>query len=489
MQGSKIWFAVAIIIVILVLGSLVGYYFLTNNNRTNSVTGVTSETGSSSLQFSQTIISQSTVSSISIATTSQGWLTYHNNLARTGLDAGEPSISNMPPTLSWKSQTLDGAIYAEPLVDGNMVIAATENNSVYALDANTGKVIWQRNLGAPVSGSSLPCGDINPSGITGTPAIDGTSNTIFAVAYLKQGGHTLFALNVANGHVVFQRNVDPPGVSALVEQERGALAISQGMVYIPYGGLEGDCGQYHGFVIGVPENDSSSSISYQDPTGREGGIWASSGIAVDSLSGDLYVATGNSETTSSFDFGDAVIKLSPSLKVLGYFAPSNWASLNSGDVDLGSVAPLLVGNNTIFQIGKQGVGYLLNQSKLGTIGGEEFSGQVCSAYGGLAYSASVVYVPCNGEGGIRALNVNPVAHNFTQIWTSAKSFDAGPPIVSGGGVWSIDTSRGILYGLNETTGAVAFSYSLGSVAHFSTPSSGDGHIFVAGNDQVIAISD
>jgi outer membrane protein assembly factor BamB len=365
-----------------------------------------------------------------------------------------------------------------------MVIAATENNSIYALNVINGSIIWHKNLGQPVDGSTLPCGDINPSGITGTPVIDPKTNMLYVVAYLSQGGHELFGLNIASGAVVSERNVDPPGVSVSVEQERGALALSQSMIYIPYGGLAGDCGQYHGFVIGAPENNSFSPLSYQTPTGREGGIWAPSGMAVDN-SGNIYVATGNSEASTNFDFGDAVIRLSPSLQETGYFAPTNWAALNSGDVDIGSVGPALLNNQTIFQIGKEGVGYLLNGSNLGGIGGQEFSVRVCSgAFGGTAYTSSYLYVPCTN--GVVALYVNTTSHSFRTVW-NGPNFNSGPPIVSGGMVWDIDTSNGALYALNATNGHTIFTYQIGGVERFVTPSSADGRVFVGAGDVIEAI--
>jgi outer membrane protein assembly factor BamB len=393
-------------------------------------------------------------------------------------------VIGVAPNFAWKSPILDGAVYAEPLVDQGMVIVVTENNSVYALSEKDGQPIWHKNLGLPVLASTLPCGDIDPSGITGTPAIDGARNTLYVVAYVREIGHVLFALFLNNGTTIFERNVDPPGVSVSVEQERGALAVSQGMVYVPYGGLDGDCGEYHGFVIGVPEDNSSASISYEVPTGREGGIWAPAGMAVDS-SGNIYVATGNSEANSVFDFGDAVIKLSPTLRVVDYFAPTNWATLNAGDTDLGSVAPLLLDNQTIFQIGKEGVGYLLDANNLGKIGGQEFSGQVCPAYGGLAFSGSTIYVPCSS--GIKALGVSLASHTFAMSWASV-SFDAGPPIIAGGLVWSIDLSGGELYALNQSSGNTVFTYKIGSVAHFSTPSAADGYVFVGADDDVEAFT-
>jgi outer membrane protein assembly factor BamB len=468
-------------VIIVIVGSIAAYTLVQSTSTSSQATS--SSAVSSSTETTIITSTSKTSSTTSISSNGQSWLTYHDDLSRSGLGS-EPSSLSVPPAYGWSSPTFDGAIYAEPLVYNGMVIAATENNSVYALSVTNGSIIWHENLGAPITGG-LPCGDIDPSGITGTPVIDPSTNTLYVVAYLAQGGHELFALNLSSGAVLSEKNVDPPGVSVTVEQERGALALSRGMVYIPYGGLYGDCGQYHGFVVGVPENNSFSPISYQVPTGREGGIWGPSGMAIDS-SGNIYVATGNSASTTNFDFGDAVIQLSPTLQETNYFAPSNWASLNSGDVDLGSVGPALLNDQTIFQIGKQGVGYLLDASNLGGIGAQKFSAQVCSgAYGGTAYAASILYVPCTN--GVFALEVNLTSHSFNQLW-SGPNYDAGAPIVAGGVVWDIDTGNGMLYALNATSGATVFTYHTGSVEHFVTPSFADGRIFVGTSSNVEAIT-
>src|SRR5581483_1059938 len=101
-------------------------------------------------------------------------------------------------------------------------IVVTEANSVYALNRGTGAVVWQKNLGAAVSGKSLPCGNIDPSGITGTPVVDAGAGTIDVVAFLADGAHhELFALDLAGGAVRWHRPIDPPGLSPKVEQERG----------------------------------------------------------------------------------------------------------------------------------------------------------------------------------------------------------------------------------------------------------------------------
>ena len=218
------------------------------------------------------------------------------------------------------------------------------------------------------------------------------------------------------------------------------------IVYVPYGGLYGDCGQYHGWMVGAPisyvslggsgsnnninNNVTSNSnvnstgivtrgseetrqqppplLSFQVPTIREGGIWAPSGAAIDQK-GSILVATGNGQASDNFDYGNSVIKLSSDLgKVIDWFAPSNWAELDSSDTDLGSVGPSVLSDNNIisedgknhdnttdtsevFQIGKEGIGYLLNGDKLGGIDGEIFSANVCDkgAYGGTAYAATL----------------------------------------------------------------------------------------------------
>jgi hypothetical protein len=379
--------------------------------------------------------------------------------------------------------SLDGQVYAEPLVCGNTVFVATENNSVYAINVTTGSVLWRTNLGAPVPGSALPCGDISPSGITSTPVIDVATDTLYVVAFLSTIQHVLFGLDVTNGAVTSDVVVNPPGATQDVEQQRGALVLVNGVVYVPYGGLDGDCGSYHGWVVGVSTNGSGGLLSYQVPTGREGGIWGTGGFAV-AANGDLYVATGNSDATTTFDYGDSVIELSPSLQVLGYFAPTNWAQLNSGDVDLGSVAPTILPNGDLFQIGKEGVGYILSGIDLGGVGGQVYEANVCSgAYGGTAHVGQSVLLPCTN--GVFDVNVGTSA--FSVVWQTA-SFFAGSPIVTGDVVWDVDVSNATLLGFNLSTGQLIFSFPLGTADHFITPAAAPGSLFVAGGNQLFAFA-
>ncbi len=413
--------------------------------------------------------------------TSGNWTTYHQNNLRSGTEPMAP-ISSIRS--EWAGPTgLDGQIYAEPLVCGSSVFVATEDDSVYAINATDGAVLWRTHLGTPMPGSSLPCGDIDPSGITGTPVIDVSTGTLYAVAFVTPGEHILFGLNVANGSVTSRVVVDPTGANPLVEQERGALALANGYVYVVYGGLYGDCGDYHGWVVGAPVSGSGGLISYQVPTHREGGIWATSGASV-AANGDLFVTTGNGDSSTTFDHGDSVIELSPSLSELGYFAPTDWAQLNEYDTDLGSLGPTLLPNGDVFQVGKAGVGYLLSAAELGGIGGQLANASVCGgAYGGTAHVGLSVFVPC--QDGLA--DVVAGATNFTVAW-QASGFDAGSPIVTGNIVWSVNISTADLMGFNVSSGQPVFSFPLGSVDHFISPTAAPGRLFVGAGTQVFCLA-
>lgn len=424
---------------------------------------------------------ESTATSTRVPAPASAWVTYHRNLARTGLDPTSPSLGQVRQ--KWTRQ-LDGQLYAEPLVAGGRVLAATESDSLYALDASSGRVLWHTRLGTPVDGATLPCGNINPSGITGTPAIDSGHGTAYAVGFLQPAHHVLFAVDLATGRVRWRRAIDPPGADPKVHQQRAALAVSRGRVYVAYGGLNGDCGDYHGWALSVPASSPRGALqAFRVPTQREGAIWAPSGPAVDAR-GNLFVSTGNGSSTNSFDFGNSVIRLSPSLQRTAFWAPRNFATLNANDTDLGSTGPVLLAGGSVFIIGKQGIGYLLDAGRLGGIGGELASRAVCSAaFGGSAYAAGLVYVPC--VDGLAAVRVTGRA--LSRAW-QGPGFRAGPPIVAGGAVWTVDLDTGVLYALDARTGRVRFRASIGQPAQFTTPAAAGGWIYVGGGNRVLAFT-
>ncbi|HZU74107.1 MAG TPA: PQQ-binding-like beta-propeller repeat protein [Acidimicrobiales bacterium] len=410
------------------------------------------------------------------------WLTYHGDQARSGVDASGAVLQ--PTRAKWTSPTLDGKVYAEPLVWGSLVVAATENDTIYGLDAASGAVRWSAHVGSPVPQSSLPCGDIDPLGITGTPAIDPSTGTIYAVAETVSGGsvsHRLVAV-AANGKLAWSESADPSGMTPTTQQQRGGLTLANGRVYITYGGLYGDCGHYHGWVVSAPASGPGRLRAYQVPSGNEAGIWAPPGPSVDSA-GNLYVATGNSSSQKGYDEGNSVLELSPGLSLLSSFAPSNWANLNANDSDLGSTSPQLLAGGLVFQAGKNQQGFLLRAGNLGGIGHPLFQASMCFTIGGEAYRAPDLYVACRS--GIEDVRVTVSPPSFKVAWTGPGNA-TGPPVVAGGLVWSVGS--GTLYGLNPSTGATVVQESLGSPAPYSTPGVGDGELVVGAGQVVKAFS-
>jgi len=409
------------------------------------------------------------------------WPVYHRDPARTGVGADQPSLAAAKQ--AWSAQ-VDGNIYAEPLVVGNRVYVATENDTIYALDAGSGSVIWQKHVGEPVPRSALPCGDIDPSGMTATPAIDVARKELYAVGRFQPTQHELWVLDLDSGNEKYHRTVDPPGADPRYSQERGALSLANGRVYIPFGGNFGDCGPYKGWMIAGQQGDASGPLlNFAVPTQREGAIWAPPGAVVDG-GGDLLVATGNAESAGDFDYANAVIRLSADLKMKDYWAPSDWQALSRSDTDIGSVSPTLLEGNQVFQIGKAGVGYLLNAGNLGKIGGEAFKAQVCRAgFGGTAYQPPLLYVPCTD--GLIALRVQP--NHFDIAWrVSGQQLNS--PIVAYGSVWSVDGGSATLFQVNPADGSVRNRLQLPgpTVAHFLTPTAAGGKIFVTSGKNVLA---
>jgi outer membrane protein assembly factor BamB len=419
------------------------------------------------------------------------WTTYHEDAARDGVDVSSGAPVTFAP--AWTSPTLGGAIYGEPLIYKGLVIVVTENNDIYGLSESTGQVVWHVNVGPAVPSSALPCGDISPTvGITSTPVIDTTSGTLYAVADVwnsaaSSASHELWALNAQTGAPDgFPIAVDPPGTTPQDQLQRTALNLDEGYVLFGFGGNDGDCGTYWGWLVSVAE--SSRAISdWKVPVGNGGAIWATGGPTVDA-SGGVYVATGNSDQLSNpFDWSESVVKFSspagfpttPS----NYFAPSDWAALNGSDLDLGSSSPVLLPNNLVYQDGKDGNGLLLSSTKLGGIGGQLFDSPVCGSYGGDAFQGNAIYVACSS--GVKALSLNPTKHSFSTLW-SGPSDANGSPIVAGGLLWVPAYGDGRLYGLDTKSGAVVVNQPTPGMEHFTSPAASDGRLVLATGQTVEA---
>ncbi|MDX6211240.1 MAG: hypothetical protein QOF82_327 [Frankiales bacterium] len=406
------------------------------------------------------------------------WPTYHRVSARTGVDPTSPKLGK---TSTVWSRRLDGAVYASPLIVGNTVIAATENNTVYALRG--GHTVWSRHLGKPVALASLPCGNINPLGITGTPVYDGSSGIVYVAAELAGPlRHTLYAIDAVTGKVLWHRGLDVKGMDPRVQQQRGALTLANGTVYVPLGGLAGDCGDYHGWVIGYQTTGAGPLVYKTEDT--EAGIWAPSGLAV-APGGNLLASVGNSghtQASQGYDHSDAILSLSPTLKLTDYFSPTTWAEDNAHDLDLSSMGPAYLPGGKVFIAGKRGVAYLTSVTHLGHVGGQLSSLSGCAAYGGTAYYQGVVFAPCSD--GLAAI---AISGNRMHVLWKARSNITGSPIYGGGAVWTLDYRAGVVYGLDRSTGKVLRTVHVGETSRFATMAMVHGYLHVPTLTGVVAI--
>ncbi|MBF9066453.1 outer membrane protein assembly factor BamB family protein [Streptacidiphilus fuscans] len=414
------------------------------------------------------------------------WLTYHHDATRSG------DVPDVPPpsrlARSW-SAALDGAVYGQPLVVRGLVVAATENDSVYALDRSSGRVVWRTRLGTPAPLSSLPCGDIDPLGITSTPVYEPTTGLVFVVAELAGGRHLLAGIDPVDGTVRVRREVEPPRGTAADHQQRGALTAYDGRILVAFGGLEGDCGDYVGAVVSAAATGAGPLLSYAVPTARQGGIWAPGGPVLTAGAGGrpaVMTSVGNGAAVGgAYDGSDSVVALDPkTLTRTDVFAPSTWAADNAHDLDLGSLTPAVVGRY-LLAVGKSGTGYTLDAARLGGVGGQVAQASLCNApgaFGATAVVGSTVFLPC--ADGLVRVDVD-AAGSARPGWRLALAA-AGSPVVGGGAVWVADYAKGVLYALDPATGRALTSAGTGTLPHFASPVLTGGQVLLGTETGVLA---
>jgi outer membrane protein assembly factor BamB len=409
------------------------------------------------------------------------WTTYHRDNARSGHLAGLADPGRL--TSTWSAR-LDGAVYGEPLVVGDRVLVATEADSLYALALRSGQVQWHVKVGQPVPQSDLPCGNIDPLGITGTPVYDPATGLVFAVAEVRGPAHLLVGVDARSGQVRVRRSADPPDIDPRPHQQRAALALSQGKVYAAYGGLFGDCGDYRGRVVASRTDGRGPLQAFQVPTRREGGIWAPSGPAVDGR-GRLYVTVGNGAATGgAWDHSDSVLRLSPDLRLEDGFAPTQWPADNAADADLASMGPVLLPGGLVFANGKSGIGYLVEAGHLGGVGGQVAERSLCAAFGGAAAVGSTLYVPCTD--GLRQVSAGP-GGRLEPGWQAPGNVN-GSPVVGGHTVYTLDADGGVLYALDSGSGSVRASARVGQTSRFATPTLAGGLVLAGTLTGVTALA-
>ena len=410
--------------------------------------------------------------------TAAGWPTDHGDDQRSGYDPTNTPYRSLSIAFN---RTLDGAVYGSPVLAGNLLVVATENDSVYGLDPATGVVRWYRHLRAPVSNTTvLACsGNIRPTGITGSPAYDPATGRIFVVTVTDSPSlgveHELWGLSAGTGATVVNRRVEVPGTDPKAEQQRAALAVDSGNVYIAFGGLAGDCGNYKGAVISLYANGQPGGVAYVVPTGREAGMWAPGGpvIAPDHT---VYMSAGNGESTSgAYDYSDSVTRLTPRMSRLDFFAPTNWAAENAADLDLGSMTPVWLSNGLLLQAGKAGQAYTMRASHLGGIGGQLAKTSLCSscgAYGVAAVTGSTAYIPTTA--GIKRVDVSSNGQMVID-WTAGGI--SGSPVAGRGALYALG-GDGNLYALSGHNGSQFGHIAVGATSRFATPAISGNKLYV-----------
>jgi hypothetical protein len=449
-----------------------------------------------------------------------GVYTYHNDLARDGSNTQEYALtpSNVNTSTFGKlfSCQVDGAVYAQPLwvanlsfsgVQHNVVFVATEHDSLYAFDADANPCVqlWHADLidsahGANAGETSVPSsgsthlvggggGDITPeAGVTGTPVIDPSTNTLYVVSksviasgptfYQRLHAIDLFTgsekmgspLSLTNLNITYPGTGDGSTTDAFntrTQNQRPGLALVNGVIYVAWASHE-DYPPYYGWIVGFTYNGSSFSIPYilnDDPSAHYGGIWMGGAAPSADSSNNIYVITGNglfdatSTTAPNNDYGDSALKLTSSLTISQYFTPSDQLIDQEDDHDFGSGGATLLANlpangsnptHLMIGGGKDGTLYLLNRDNMGGSGDSNAWQHFPSGHSifciGAFWNDTFYIAPINSALEAYALNLSTAMMNTSPSSVSSTTFGfpgASPSVSSNG------TSDGIIWAINN----------------------------------------
>ncbi len=464
----------------------------------------------------------------------KGVLTYHNDNARDGVNSSEYALSSSTVTSSTFGKLfscpVDGAVYAQPLwmssvsIAGgthNVIVVATQHDSAYLFDADANPCVtyWHVNLLDTLHGGTAGegqvtwndvgyCyGDIYPEvGVTGTPVIDATTNTIYLVSASESNAqnsgscigasgsfyHRLHALDLATGSEKYNAPVtiaaSVPGTgdgsvngmvsfSSQLAHNRSGLAEAGGRIYVAFAAHE-DATPYHGWVLAYKATNVQQQLAVFNttPNGADGGIWAGGGAPPVDGNGDIYVATGNGlfdelPPPPNNDYGDSIIRLhyasgttlnGVNLSISGYFTPDDQLTLSQNDTDLGSGGVVLFPNQTgsgpknlLAQVGKEGVVYLIDRNNMGQYNSSN-NNQIVQSFKGPAYGQwgvpalwhNNLYVGGQYDG-VRQFTFNPTTELFnTTVASQAPSpfgYPGATPSVS-----SQSSGHGIVWAIDSS---------------------------------------
>jgi hypothetical protein len=491
--------------------------------------------------------------------------TQHNDNYRTGQNTKEtvltPANVNTATFGKLFSQTVDGYVYAQPLyvpnvsIPGkgthNVVYVATEHDSLYAFDADnkTGtnaSPLWQVTFINPgaginvVTSGDVSCSDLVPEiGITGTPAIDLATKTMYLVTKTKENGqfvHKVHAIDITSGA---EKSGSPVIVQAQVkgtadgsntvafephrEAQRAGLLVQNGLVYIAWAS-HCDVGPYHGWLMAYDAQTlQQKAVWNATPNGGLGGFWqAGAGIAADA-SNALYLASGNGDFDKNLggkNYGDSILKLgfntAGKLVAKSYFTPHDQQFLQDTDTDLGSGGVLLIPDRTslkhpllLVQVGKEGTIYLNNRNSLGKFNANDDSqiiqnlpGAVGGMWGMPAFWNNNVYFGGVGDN-LKMFSFNPAAGLLSTSPVSNTltffNYPGTTPSISANGttngiVWALQTSgvSEVLHAYDATslstelynTTQNSARDAAGSSVKFAVPTVASGKVYVPAQKQL-----
>jgi len=377
----------------------------------------------------------------------------NNNASRDGLFVQPKLTKAAIPTMAADATFNTGAkftgnMWASPLylapADANgkgLFFAVTTGNDVIAIDETTGATVWNKSIGTPAQANGVSCGNIHPLGILSTPVIDAATRTIYVAGAVGSASaiekHVIMAFNADDGSEKTGWPVDATGLKSgsvtftpPPQNQRSALALVGGKLYVGYGGHIGDCGPYHGWIVAVDTTDPTKKAAWAT-LGQGEAIWAAGGFASDGTS--IFPVTGNHTGSSGGDDrstsdSEAVVRLTGLASVerndQNLYFPTTWKTMDSQDADFGGSNSVLLSiegaslPSYVAAVAKDGNMYLLNPTNLGGMGGHVLTFKV-------------------SNGGAMAVKTSPTAFKTAKGTHYVFSTDSGAVCPGGAGGRSI----------------------------------------------------
>ncbi len=479
-------------------------------------------------------------------------VTFHARATRDGVYV-QPTLTRARAATLARDATFDGTVSgkvrAQPLfVDApgghGRFLVVTDRDEVDALDETTGAVAWTRDLGPSAAHTGAGCGNVVPVGATSTPAIDLATRTAYvalargtdATASSVIATYEVHALSLDDGSERAGWPVDlgslhhgAIGFDARYENQRGALLLQGGTLYVPFGGHYGDCGPYHGYLVAL-DVATATVVGAYATAAEGGGSWAVGGPAGDGAS--VFVTTGNTKGAAAWGGGEAVLRFPSAASLDGdpadLWVPTNWQQLDAADVDIGGTGALLLDvagatpSALVMAMGKDGELYLLDRAHLGGLASAPLAHLHAGAAGTEFTNAPAAFTTSAGtfvafrhhDGGsiagcpnavagadLGVVRVTPTAPPTLALVWCATSGGYGSPMVTmtdAAGADAIVWAEGAegderLRGWDGATGALVYAGggagdALGHTQHFTTPIAVRGRVVVGSDGKLNVFS-